>query len=72
MPRPFTGNNGGPPRQRIDDWAAFEKCQPEASGLREVYLRFDDEEEYIGKATEDSRYAGQRTGTRIAVPASWP
>jgi hypothetical protein len=60
------GSNGGPPRQKLDSWAEFNKCQPEGSGLREVAARFDDEDEYIGKAIDDPSYAAQRTGTRLA------
>jgi hypothetical protein len=60
------GSNGGPPRQKLDDWAGFRTCRPEPSGLREVYLRFDDTEEYVGKAIDDPLYASQRTGTRVA------
>jgi hypothetical protein len=60
------GSNGGPPRQPLDDWAGFAKCRPEPSGLHEVYARFDDEQEYIGRAIDDPLYAGQRTGTRVA------
>jgi hypothetical protein len=60
------GNNGGPPRQRLDAWQDFAKCRPEASGLHEVYARFDDEAEYIGRAIDDPLYAGSRTGTRVA------
>jgi hypothetical protein len=60
------GSNGGPPRQKLDSWSDFNKCPPEAGGLREVAARFDDEDEYIGKAIDDPLYAAQRTGTRIA------
>ena len=60
------GSNGGPPRQRLDTWSQFKKCPPEASRLHEVYARFDDEAEYIGKALDDPLYAGQQTGTRVA------
>ena len=60
------GSNGGPPRQRLDDWAGFSDCRREDSGLHEVYARFDDEEEYIGRAIDDPLYAGQKTGTRVA------
>src|SRR5437016_2310567 len=58
------GSNGGPPRQPIEDWRGFRNCRPEPSGLYEVYVRFDDEAEYVGRALDDPR--GQRTGTRIA------
>jgi hypothetical protein len=60
------GSNGGPPRQNLDAWSDFKKCSPEASGLREVAARFDDEDEYIGKALDNPLYASRRTGTRVA------
>jgi hypothetical protein len=60
------GSNGGPPRQTLDTWSEFKKCPPEASGLHEVYARFDDEAEYIGKAIDDPLFAGEQTGTRVA------
>ena len=60
------GSNGGPPRMRLDDWTGYGKCRPEQSGLHEVYVRFDDEEQYIGLAIDDPLYAAQRTGTRVA------
>jgi len=60
------GSNGGPPRQPLDNWKGFAKCRPEPSGLHEVYVRFDDEEEFIGRAIDDPEYAGGRTGTRVA------
>ena len=60
------GSNGGPPRQKLDDWAGFGKCRAEDNGLHEVYVRFDDEDEYIGRAIDDPLYASQRVGTRVA------
>ena len=60
------GSNGGPPRQRIDEWTDFAKCRPEASGLHEVSARFDDEAEYISKAVDDPRLARGKIGTRVA------
>src|SRR5215510_3219419 len=57
------GSNGGPPRQKIDGWLEFAKCRPEESGLHEVYARFEDEDEYIGKAIDDPRYAKGKLGT---------
>jgi hypothetical protein len=60
------GSNGGPPRQGLDHWSQFGKCRPEQSGHFEVYARFDDEDEYIGKAIEEPRYARGRTGTQVA------
>lgn len=60
------GSHGGPPRQELDTWSEFKKCRPEASGLHEIAARFDDEQEYIAKATGDPLYASQHTGTRVA------
>ena len=59
------GSNGGPPRARIAGWSDYAKCRPEDSGLHEVYARFDDFEEYVGRATDDPLTFG-RTGTRVA------
>jgi hypothetical protein len=60
------GSNGGPARQTIDDWSDFHKCRPETSGLYEVSARFDDEQEYVGRAIDDPMYAQGRVGTRVA------
>jgi hypothetical protein len=60
------GSNGGPPRQKLDDWRGFKNCRAEASGLHEVYARFDDEDEYVGRAIDQPTYAAGRTGTRVA------
>jgi hypothetical protein len=60
------GSNGGPPRQKLDGWSGFAKCKAEDNGLHEVYVRFDDEDEYIGRAIDDPIFAGQNTGTRVA------
>jgi hypothetical protein len=60
------GSNGGAPRQRLDDWSDFGKCRPEDNGLHEVYARFDDEREYIGRAIDDPMYARGNAGTRLA------
>jgi hypothetical protein len=59
------GSNGGPPREPIESWRDFAKCRPEPSGLTEVYVRFDDEEEYIAKAIDDPLYT-RKVGTRVA------
>ncbi len=60
------GSNGGAPRQRIDDWSGFGKCRTEDNGLHEVYARFEDEREYIGRAIDDPMYARGKAGTRLA------
>lgn len=60
------GSNGGPARQKLDDWTGFSKCRPEANGLHEVNVRFEDEQEYVGRAVGDDYYANQRSSTRVA------
>jgi hypothetical protein len=60
------GSNGGPPRQKLEDWSGFASCRPEANGLHEVNIRFDDEEDYVGRAIDDPLHAQGRIGTRVA------
>jgi hypothetical protein len=50
---PACGTNGGPPGLRIASFEEFEKCRAEASGLREIWFRYDDEEEYIARAARN-------------------
>jgi hypothetical protein len=50
---PACGTNGGPPGFRIATFEQFERCSPETSGLREIWFRYDDEEEYIARAARD-------------------
>ena len=57
------GSNGGPPRQRLPDWSGFRQCTPEPSGLREVYLEYDDENEYIARARDMEREITRWVGT---------
>jgi hypothetical protein len=60
------GSNGGPARQKLDDWTGYMKCRAEPNGLHEVNVRFEDEQEYIGRAIDDDRYADQKSSTRVA------
>src|SRR5947208_14178639 len=50
---PACGTNGGPPGLPIGTFEQFEKCRAEASGLREVWFRYDDEFEFIARAARD-------------------
>lgn len=59
------GGNGGPARGNIEDWTEFRKCRAEPGGLHEVAVRFDDSEEYVGRAIDDPMYTRKR-GTRVA------
>src|ERR1700674_4797459 len=46
---PACGTNGGPPGLRIGSFEQFERCRAEASGLREIWFRYDDELESIAR-----------------------
>jgi hypothetical protein len=50
---PACGTNGGPQGLPIGSFEQFAKCRVEASGLREVWFRYDDELEYIARAARD-------------------
>jgi hypothetical protein len=50
---PACGSNGGPPGLRIASFQQFARCSPEVSGLREIWFRYDDEDEYIARAARD-------------------
>jgi hypothetical protein len=50
---PACGTNGGPPGLAIGTFERFERCRPEASGLREIWFRYDDEWEFIARAARD-------------------
>jgi hypothetical protein len=58
------GNNGGPPSLPLAGFREFRRCRPEASGLREVYFRYDDELEYWAKANNLEDQMEQFTGTK--------
>lgn len=65
------GTNGGPPAKRISGWEAYRDCAPEAAtGLREVYVRYDDEFDYISRVVKDVDGEGipidKYSGTKIA------
>jgi len=51
---PACGTNGGPPGLRLAGFEELEKCRAEATGLREVWFRYDDEEEYIARAVRNA------------------
>jgi hypothetical protein len=51
---PACGTMGGPPSLRLDSFDDYAKCPVEASGLREVWFIYDDEEEYIYRALAPS------------------
>ena len=60
------GSNGGPPRAPLSGWTDFHTCRAEASGLHEVYVRFDDQQAYQAKAFGDPTLPSEADGTRVA------
>ncbi len=58
------GTNGGPPATPLNGWREARRCRPEASGLREIYFRYDDELEYWAKANNLLRQMEQYAGTK--------
>jgi hypothetical protein len=60
------GSNGGPPRAPLSGWADFRLCRSEASGLHEVYVRFDEQRAYQAKAFGDPTLPSEANGTRVA------
>jgi hypothetical protein len=58
------GTNGGPPSIKLADFAAFATCPPEKSGLHEVYFRYDDRQEYVARALEQSLDIARFGGTQ--------
>ena len=59
------GTNGGPPATPLAGWRDFRRCRAEASGLREVYFRYDDELEYWAKANNFSTEMRKYSGTKV-------
>jgi hypothetical protein len=48
---PACGTNGGPPSRVLGSFADFALCPPDkATGLHEVWFRYDDELEYVARA----------------------
>ena len=62
------GSNGGPPRAPLSGWADFRTCRPEPSGLREVYVRFDEQQAYQAKALADDEHNRRNTIAQYAQP----
>ncbi|MCW5695113.1 MAG: pentapeptide repeat-containing protein [Bauldia sp.] len=59
------GTGGGPSSIRIGGFADFAICPPEASGLREVQFRYDDELAYRALAARNALVAEALLGTRL-------
>ena len=57
------GSNGGAPRQPLDGWSDIPQMPARGQRPHEVYARFDDEDEYIGRAIDDPVCARQGRDT---------
>jgi len=64
------GTNGGPPSLPLAEFEDFASCQPEASGLREVYFTYDDEQDYIARALSVEYQFAQGGTSVFAHPAT--
>lgn len=54
---PSCGSNGGPQGLSVGSFDQFAKCPEEASGLREIWFRYDDQLEYEARARRDRALA---------------
>lgn len=59
------GSNGGPPLTQLRGFADYATCPAEESGLHEVYFRYNDEQEYIARALEQTDMIALYRGTKV-------
>lgn len=62
---PACGTNGGPAGAILKSFADFASCTPDASGLHEVWFRYDDTLEYMALAYRNPVAAMQNRRTAI-------
>jgi len=69
LPGGFTdhacGSNGGPPGKLLSSFEDFKQCRPEGDGLFEVAFRYDDEQEFVARALEQTRALALCEGTKV-------
>src|SRR6266567_2390391 len=64
---PACGTNGGPPARVLRSFAEFAQCPLErASGLHEVWFRYDDEMEYVARARRSEIMVRQYRANSLA------
>lgn len=64
---PACGTNGGPPGRVLSDFSDFALCPTEkGTGLHEVWFRYDDEMEYIGRARRSDIMVRQYQANALA------
>lgn len=59
------GSNGGPPGVPLAGLSEANKCPADRDGLREIYLRHDDEPEYWAKAHDYQSWIKRFQGTQV-------
>jgi uncharacterized protein YjbI with pentapeptide repeats len=64
---PACGTNGGPPIVELKSFADFATCTPEASGLREIWFRYDDTIQYLAEAVRNPVQAVRFNFTKIGM-----
>ena len=63
---PACGSNGGPPGLFLDGFEDFPRCPPDpATGLYEVWFVYDDELEYIARATREPALIERFLATQV-------
>jgi hypothetical protein len=61
------GTNGGPPARVLKSFSEFAQCPVErATGLHEVWFRYDDEMEYVGRARRSDIMVRQYQANSLA------
>ena len=65
--RPACGSNGGPPGLVLESFDEFARCAPEtATGFREIWFSYDDEAEYIARATRSEALIQRNLANQVA------
>ncbi|RYE10048.1 MAG: pentapeptide repeat-containing protein [Hyphomicrobiales bacterium] len=64
---PACGTDGGPPSTQLQSFADFAQCTPEASGLREIWFRYDDTIEYLARAVRNPVQAIRFNFTKVGM-----
>ncbi len=59
------GTRGGPPSRPLAHFSEYGRCPADERRLHEVYFRYDDEQEYIARALEQTRATEMCDGTRV-------
>ena len=63
---PACGSNGGPPGLFLNGFEDFRRCQPDLeTGLREIGFVYDDELEYIARATREPALIERYRATQV-------